>query len=264
MSIYDVKGAVHRIEQRRESIPGLEYLLNHRLNHDAYDVEFSRTGEIVKVTHYLGSGGIHDTEQFLSDEAGTHFRTLRFDGDGSLTRSTDLLHDSHSRCVGWVAHDKAGVVEGRGNDQYAEELLVASESYTAAGIPVSQVSFEYAGNVLLKSLKKYYRPNGDLAEQWISRYDSEGRMEETFGLTANGRPLGNGKYKYEYDADGRKTRVWSFNDLATDDVPNAVSVFEYVLDDVGNWVERREHHRGRSSSRWGIRISRRRLAYWPV
>ena len=83
-------------------------------------------------------------------------------------------------------------------------------------------------------------------------------------ITAKGGPLGDGKYKYEYDVDGKKTRVWSFDDLATDDIPNAVSVFEYVSDDWGNWVERREHHRGRSSSRWGIRISRRRLAYWPV
>jgi hypothetical protein len=258
MSVYDVKGAVRKIEQRTASISGLERLADL----DTFDVEFSRTGEPVKITNYKRSGKIHNSEHFLFDGTGVCRRMISFNGDGLQTGSTNFLYDTIWRCVGWIAHDINDRVVRRGRDQFDGQLLVATESYTAADVPVFRKSFDYNGNLLVRSQSNFYGLNGALSEQWISDYDSKGRIEKTFGLKPDGQPLGDGRYEYEYDEDNRKTCVWSFNDFDKRDVPNAVQLFQYVSDEAGNWLERRSHHRLKSSSEWRTRVSVRRIAYW--
>jgi len=51
----------------------------------------------------------------------------------------------------------------------------------------------------------YYIPNGTLIEKWISSCHGPGRISKTYGLKADGTPLGDGKY--EYDAEGRESRI---------------------------------------------------------
>ncbi len=58
---YDVKGRVRRLEQRKDWNLGLEHLPNR----DSFDVEFSPTGQILRVTTYNMAGAVIVSEQFV-------------------------------------------------------------------------------------------------------------------------------------------------------------------------------------------------------
>src|SRR5437899_2765798 len=96
---------------------------------------------------------------------------------------------------------------------YERNLLTLFSAYDHNDQLKREKSFQYVEIKLHSSDSRYYLPDGTLYEQWISGYDSQGRIASTYGLNAEGKPLGDGKYTYEYDAEGRKSRVWSFNDL---------------------------------------------------
>lgn len=260
---YDVKGRVHRIDQRRlrsdESLKNLQHLHDH----DSFDIEFSRSGQVVQQTNYTFRAKVHGSKRFIYAERGELVRTLEFDGAGSPLRSTDFQCDSEGRCVGWTGFDPSGALTRRCVQRYAGKLLVSSATSDAKGAAIRQEDFEYAASNLVKSVCRYYGPDGTLCEMWTSHHDTHGRLIETLGLTAEGGPLGDGRYTYEYDADGRKIKTWSFNDVSDDKVPNAVTVFEYKSDEIGNWVERHAFHRFRTASRWTERITNRELTYSP-
>jgi hypothetical protein len=259
---YDVKGRVLRIDQRLQSVESLKNL-QHLNDHDSFDIEFSHSGQVIQQTSYTFGAKVYGSKRFIYAERGELVRTLEFDGTGSQLRSTNFQCDSDGRCVGWIGYDTSGVLTRRCIQRYAGTLLVSSATADAKGAAIRQEDFEYAGSTLAKSVCRYYGPNGILGETWISRYDAQGRLIETFGLAATGNPLGDGRYTFEYDADGRKIKTCSFNDLSDDKVPNAVTVFEFKSDEMGNWVERHAFHRFRNDSRWTERITNRKLTYSP-
>jgi hypothetical protein len=201
---YDVKGRVHRIDQRRlrsdESLKNLQHLHDH----DSFDIEFSRSGQVLQQTNYTFSAKVHGSKRFIYAERGELVHTLKFDGAGSPLRSTDFQCDSEGRCVGWTGFDPSGALTRRCVQRYAGKLLVSSATSDAKGAAVRQDDFEYAASNLVKSVCRYYGPDGTLCEIWASYHDTHGRLIETLGLTADGGPLGDGRYTYEYDANGRK------------------------------------------------------------
>lgn len=257
---FEVKGFVKRIEQRTPGLSGLERLQNF----DSFDVDFSPARQILRITYYTNSGTVYKTQVNVFDSTGVHVRTIFLNSDGSETGRTDLEHDERGRCTGWVDFDAAGGVLRRCNRQFAGDRITTIKTMLADGRPVSEKELEYSGNLLAKSFSKYYGKNGDLGEQWISLYEANSRVAETWGLTAEGKPLGDGRYKYEYDEEGRQSRVLSFNDWDAENVPNAITVCEYHCDESGNWVERRKHHRFRSDSRWSTTVTTRKITYWPT
>jgi len=82
-------------------------------------------------------------------------------------------------------------------------------------------------------------------------------------LTETGLPLGDGTYVYEYDEEGRKKHVWSFNDLDPRDLPNSLTIHEYDCDEQGNWVARRTFHQFRGDTSWSLTRTTRTLTYFP-
>ncbi|WP_041856011.1 hypothetical protein [Candidatus Korobacter versatilis] len=122
--------------------------------------------------------------------------------------------------------------------------------------------FAYSESSLTQQISKYYGFSGSLSERWITKYDQMGRVHETWGLTAAGDPLGDGLYRHEYDDQGRKSRILSFNDWGTDCIPNSICVIEYDSDEVGNWVRRRKYHQLRDASRQRMELTNRTLTYW--
>jgi hypothetical protein len=107
--------------------------------------------------------------------------------------------------------------EGRTVEVYDGNLLLSFASYDGDNLLKREKTFHYGGSKLQSSESRYYLPDGTLVEHWLSLYGLEGRIAETYGLKGDGRPLGDGKYKYEYDPEGRTSRVWTFNDLVPDD-----------------------------------------------
>jgi hypothetical protein len=71
-----------------------------------------------------------------------------------------------------------------------------------------------------------------------------------------------GKFLHEYDEEGRLGKLWTFSEFGEDDIASSVTIYEYVTDDVGNWIERREFHRWRNDSYHSKGIARK-LTYYP-
>ena len=116
----------------------------------------------------------------------------------------------------------------------------------------------------MRSVSLYYGFEGGVSERWISTYDSYGRLAETYGLKPDGDALGDGLYRYEYDAEGRKSRVLSFNDFSESDIPNHISEFIYRCDENGNWIERRELSAFKSDDCWNERVTSRAIVYYGL
>jgi len=255
---YDVKGCVRKIEQRRSRLS----VLQHVRDFESFDVEFSPAGQVIQTIHYTMSGRVHGSERFTYNEAGVT-GSFCFDAAGSQTTSTDYKYDGEGRQVGWVSKEASGAATRRCVREYAGELLSSVAVFQANGVPLWKKVFHYSGATLQKSRSKYYAPNGNLNEEWISDYDSNGRVQLTFGLTAEGKPLGDGKYRFEYDAEGRRTKTLTLNEWTDDSVPESVTVFEYTVDDVGNWIERHQRFRSKSDSAWRTQVTTRKIFYYP-
>jgi hypothetical protein len=256
---YDVKGPVRRLEQRRPCVTGLEHLHDHW----SFDVEFSPTGQVVYLANYIGAGTIHRSYRSIYDNAGKLLRTLQFDADGVETSSTDFERSEDGSRATWTTRDTAGGITNRVVEEYVAGLLMSYASFGPSGLARVQKKFEYAGNKPVTSVSLYYGPNGDLVERLISKYDSAGRLAETFGLKSDGTPLGDGRYVYEYDDDGRKIKTWSFNEYDDSSVPNHLTSYAYKCDAHGNWIECCERSRSKSDSRWMEQIVTRSITYYP-
>src|SRR5579872_4205114 len=264
---YDVQGRVRRIEQR---VQNFKYLktnekLRNLCDSDSFDAEFSSSGQVIQQTNYAYSGAVYGSEQFFYGERGALIRTLKFDSAGSPLGREDFQYDNQGRCVGWTAHDASGGLTRRCVHRYAGELLMSSATCDANGLSVREEDFEYAGSTRVKSVCRYYGayrnwgPAGTLCESWVTGYDAQGRRVETFGLCPNGLPLGDGRYTLEYDDAGRELKMWTFSDCFDRKDPDAVTVFEYKTDEVGNWVERCAFHRFRCDASWGRRVTIRTI-----
>jgi hypothetical protein len=255
---YSVKGPVLKLEQRKPCVPGLEHLVDY----DSFDVEFSPSGQVVHFTQYTGAGNVFRSECHSYDQLGKLARSLEFDSVESEAGTTDYEYNSDGKRIGWTRRDKSGVVSGRGVEEYAEKLLVSLVSFRANDLLLRRKTFEYSDDKLLQSISTYYSPNGDVAERWISSYEAEGRISQMSGLKSDGKPLGDGRYLYEYDQDGRNSRVPSLNEFADDNEPNHITRFAYKCDQHRNWIERSEFSRFRSDPNWRKTVTTRNLTYY--
>jgi YD repeat-containing protein len=255
---YNVKGPILKLEQRRPCVLGLELLLDH----NSFDVEFSPSGQVIYLTQYTGAGNVFRSECYSYDESGKLARSLEFDSSESEAGTTEYDYDGDGRRVGWTRRDKSGTVTGRGVEEYAAKLLVSLVSFRANDMVLRRKTFEYSDNKLVQSVSTYYGPNTEVTERWPSSYDSEGRIAETFGLKSDGTPLGDGRYVYEYDPEGRPSRVLSFNDSSAVIEPNHIKRFAYKFDEHGNWLERCEYTRFKSDSNWRKTVTTRNFTYY--
>lgn len=253
---YEIKGAVHRLEQRRPS----KYGLDHLPNRESFDVEFSPAGQVLQETQYTNAEGVYRSSRFVYDDAGKLVRTVEFDRAGLEVAVSEFEYSEARRM--WIIRDATGAVTSSGVDEYDGNLQTVLGTYDASGQPKRVKCFEYTNGKLSQSVSKYYGYDGKVCEQWITNYDSAGRVAKTLGLKADGSPLGDGKYAYEYDGEGRRIKVWSFNDWES--VANAVTISKYLCDEKGNWTERSDYNRSRDDSHWTKRITTRKLTYYPV
>ncbi len=255
---YNVKGPILKLEQRKPCVPGLEHLVDYH----SFDVEFSPSGQVVHFTQYTGAGNVFCSECHSYDQSGKLARSLEFDSAESEAGATDYEHDSDGKRIAWTKRDKSGALIGRSAEEYVENHLVSLVSFRANDVLVRRKTFEYSDDKLVQSISTSYIPNGDVAERWISTYDAEGRISQTFGLKSDGKPLGDGRYLYEYDHDGRQSRVLSLNEFADGNEPNPITRFAYKCDHHGNWIERCEFSRFKSDPNWRKTVTTRKLTYY--
>ena len=254
---YDFSGSVHRLEQRKP----WEYGLDHLPNHEAFDVEFSPTGQVLQQTDYTNALEIYRSTRYVYDDSARLIRSLEFDAAGTRRAVSEIEYSNEKRT--WTTRNSIGIVTSRGVEEYCGTVPALLATYDPTGRPMRLKSFEYTGGKLSKAVLKYFSANGDLAELSISLFDAMGRVIEAFGLTPDGKPNGDGRYTYEYDREGRKCRVLSYNDLDGTGIPNIISEFLYKSDDQGNWTERSENHSYRGHSGPTTRVTTRKITYYP-
>lgn len=256
----EVKGSVRKLEQRKQSKQDPRDPLLRVRDLDNFDVEFSPSGQPVLETSYTHSGSVHRCNRFEYNEARRLVSTVSVDGAGNKLESSELTY-AESKCV-LVNRDALGVVANHGVDEYRGKDLLSTSSFDIENRLRRVKTFEYSGGRLVKSDSLYYLPDGTVYERWLADYDSAGRIHKTYGLKADGSPLGDGKYVYEYDQEGRRSKTWTFSEFADDNIATNVTIYEYVNDEIGNWIERREYRLWRDDSYQSKRLTTRRLTYY--
>jgi hypothetical protein len=257
---YEVKGRVRRLEQRKNWNLGL---LEHLPNRDSFDAEFSPSGQILRLTTHNMAGAVIGSEQFVYGSIGEIACSLEFDSAGRQTHSTCFVHQTEGNRAITIS-EKDGKFTGRTVEVYDGSLLLSCASYDGNNLLKKEKTFQYSGNKLQTSESRFYIPDGTLVERWLSGCDPEGRIAGTYGLNGDAKPLGDGKYKYEYDSEGRTSRVWTFNDLVSDGPASGLKIYEYATDEAGNWVERREFYQSHGDSTWSMKTTTRKLTYYPL
>jgi hypothetical protein len=258
---YEVKGLVRRLRQRKQYRP-VTPAIDRRRDRESFDVEFSPEGLPQEFTAYTYEGAFDGYERYFYDEQRRLIRALKHDNTEAEIGFVTYEYGLGGEHVEWKNHAPNGALLGSGVDKYRDGQLVSIETFRSNGLLVLQKEFEYAGRNLLKSVSLYYGIEGNLAERCICTFDSKGRLAETYGLKPDGEALGDGLYRYEYDAEGRKSRVLSFNDYSDSDIPNHISEFIYKSDQNGNWIERRELNAFESDDDWSERLTLRELTYY--
>jgi hypothetical protein len=255
---YGVKGPLIRLVQREQ-----QKFSNDRFvqtpNHLNFDLDFSDTGLVSRKTLYTYAETVFRVSEFEYDDLGRLTRTVDFDGTGVKIGSSELVY-SEGRCA-WTDRDGAEIKTGQGVEEYDGERLICISTFDSPGTPRTKKTFEYSNSRLVKSDSRYYLPTGALNERWLTDYDSEGRVAKTYGLNPDGSPLGDGKYSYEYDERGRRAKVWTYNEFDDGTTPSSVSLYEYVDDELGNWIEQRKCHIWRNDSYESRTITTRKLTY---
>jgi len=208
---------------------------------------------------YTYGGTVFRSTQFEYDTVGRLTQTEDFDATGAKIGASEYIY-SEDRCER-IDRGEAGIVTGRVPEEYDGKHLIRISSFDNRNTPRRIKTLKYSDNRLVKSESRYYGANGDLYELSITDYDSKGRVSSSYGLKADGSPLGDGKYRYEYDERGRRAKVWTYNEFDGSDTPSGVSIYEYTDDEHGNWIEQRERRLWRNDSYESKRIVTRKLTY---
>jgi hypothetical protein len=123
------------------------------------------------------------------------------------------------------------IITSRGLEEYNGDCL----------IPIS--SFDrYSNNSLARSDSRYHVPDGALYEHWLTDYASDARAAGTYSLKADLSPLGDGKYRYEYNGRGRQGKMWTYNEFDGSNMPSRFMIYDYVDDEISNWIEQPQRH----------------------
>jgi hypothetical protein len=255
---YDFNGRVHRLKQRKPC----QFSLVHLPNHEAFDVEFSRTGQVLQQTDYTNALEVYRSTRWVYDDSDRLIRTLEFDAAGTQRAVSEFEYSNERRA--WTTRNSIGIVTSRGVEEYRGTVLTLLATYDATGKPKRLKFFEYTGGKLSQTVSKYFGADGGIAALSISRFDAMGRVIEAFGLKPDGSPNGDGRYTYEYDREGRKRRVLSYNDLDRTEIPNIASEFAYQSDDQGNWTERTQYQTSRGNSGSTTQITTREFTYFGL
>ena len=254
---YGVKGPVRRIEQRRFLDIGLPDLPDH----ESFDVEYSPSGKTLQLTRFNMAGNAIASEQLLCDGSDEVYHVVKFDGAGKPTRGIDLGRRIDGNRITTVT-ESDGKFDGRTVEIFDGALLLSFASYDENDRLKMEKTFQYSGGKLQTSESSYYIPDSTLIEKWLSTYDSKARIAKTYGLKTDGTPLGDGKYKYEYDLEGRESRIWTLDEFDPEERPLSINIYEYENDESGNWIERRDFHQSHSDTKWFTQKTTRKLGYY--
>jgi hypothetical protein len=259
MNEYELKGSVRTLEQRRQSNVEKERS-QVSLDHLSFDIEFSFTGRILQKTSYTYGANVHRSTRYEYDGSGRLMRTEELDSAGNGAGSSEFAYSESTR--EWVNRDATEVIASRGIEEYDGKNWVSLSTFDGHGRLKTSKTFEYSDKTLTKSISQYLLPDGRVNEYWITKYGPLGRIHHTYGLNGDSAPLGDGRYSYEYTENGRVGKIWTFNEFKPDEPASSVTIYEYLDDEIGNWIERRAFHILRDGSWRSKRITTRRLEYY--
>ena len=139
---YDVQGCVHKLEQRKTWNIGLEHLPNR----DSLDVEFSPSGQILRLATYNMAGVLIGSEHFVYSDS------------GKISQRTEWNRIE-------TTSETEGKFIGRTVEVYDGGLLLSFASYDDNNLLKREKIFKYVGKKLQTADSRFYIPDGTLVEQ---------------------------------------------------------------------------------------------------
>src|SRR5262249_11984245 len=145
-----------------------------------FDLEFSPAGHIMREILYTYDETVFRLTNFEYDAAGRLTHTQEFDGPGARTRAPRHIYtDAGGQ---GIERDETGPIARHGVKEYDGERLISMTSFDGRNTLRKLKTFEYSHNRLAKSESRYYQADGTLGERWIADYNSEDRVDRTYGL----------------------------------------------------------------------------------
>jgi hypothetical protein len=253
---YDVTGPVRRLTQLRERRTALAPL-DHLIDFDSFQIEFSSEGLVLVATRYRFDGVVGDVERFEYDVQRRVIGTVKTDGAGAPLSSCTVEYEADGKTS--VTRNAGGEAIHRHVNELEGERPLVLASFRADGTPLTRKEFEYRDGELVGSIGTYWGALGGVSHRWVTQYDEFERILRTRGEKADGSPLGDGKYKYNYGDGGRLWKLWTFSDF--EEKAQSVETYTYVDDERGNWIERRGVHVWRSDNRKTTNLTTGELLY---
>ena len=253
---YDVTGPVRRLTQRRERRTALASL-DHLIDWESFQIEFSSEGLVLVETRYRFDGVVGEVERFEYDMQRRAIGTVKTDGAGAPLSSCTVEYEADGKTS--VMRNAEGEAIHRHVKEFEGECPLVLASFRADGTPLARKEFEYRDGKLVGSMGTYWGALGGVSRRWVTEYDELERILRTRGEKEDGSPLGDGKYKYEYGDRGRLWKLWTFSDF--EDKAQSVEIYTYVDDERGNWIDRRGVHVWRSDTRKTTNSATRELLY---
>jgi hypothetical protein len=253
---YDVTGPVRRLTQRRERRTALASL-DPLLDFHSFQIEFSPDGLVLVNTRYRFDGAASDVERFAHGVRGRLIGTVKTDGAGAPLSSCILEYESDGKVS--VTRNAKGEVICKHTSEFDGDKPMVLASLQADGTPLTRKEFEYRHGKLVASIGTYWGAGGVVSHRWVTQYDEFERILRTHGEKADGSPLGDGKYKYEYCDRGRLWKLWTFSDF--EQKAQSIETYTYLDDERCNWIERRGVHVWRSDNPKITTVTTRELRY---
>jgi hypothetical protein len=254
---YEVVGSVHTLSQRKQSRLSSSSL-SHLRDFDSFDVGFSSEGLVLTETAYRYDGKVLDMTRFEFDAEKRVVRSITTDDKGVVLTTSDFQHELNRSKE--TRRDATELVSRIFTNEFDGERPLTLASFLGDGKPVTRKVFEYRERKLVSSVGEYWGVTGELSSRWISSYDEFERLKMTRGQKPDGTPLGDGKYKYEYDGDGRLSECSYLNEF-TDEIAS-VETYTYIEDVRGNWIERMGVHQWSNNRHRTQNLMTRALTYW--
>ncbi|MDE7340356.1 MAG: hypothetical protein K2N80_07305 [Lachnospiraceae bacterium] len=185
-----------------------------------YEREYDENDNEVRYVRYSDDEVIDSWYEKEYDENGNEVKFIRYDDGVTIGCWIEKEYDANENLIKHVAYDDEGGIIYMWEYEYDESgREICERSYNENGVIGHTVEFEYsddeAGNLIKAIYTNYDWETGQKGGQTIEEYiydDRENMTEYTCtGYDEKGE-TDSRRWQREYDADGRKTAFYSYDD----------------------------------------------------
>lgn len=185
---------------------------------DTCDLEIYNYQNGSRMEMYFDSEGRECLRIYVNTQGRDEFVFLaKYDADGNILDRYGFENQELMRATFWIRDSDGNAVEISNHDSSGIRLSSTKITYDGKGREVSRRTMDTDGNVTLDAASTYdasgaetysgTRANGN---RFVSKYDSDGKIQESTTWDAQGMQIYHSVYKY--DSDGRQTEYLSYDE----------------------------------------------------